>query len=195
MPNPRIWNRRLHRWGAAVVALPFLLVICTGILLQLKKQFPWVQPPERRGAAVAPALSQAQVLEHARTVPHARIASWDDVDRVDYRPAKGMLKIIGKARWEIQLDASTGDVLHVAYRRSDLVESLHDGSFFHPVAKLGVFLPSGVIVLGLWLTGIYLWVLPYRARRQSHKRRIAEHRAGARGSRDRIPVHVPAKRV
>jgi hypothetical protein len=31
---------------------------------------------------------------------------------------------------------------------------------------LWVFLPSGFIVLGLWGTGLYLFVLPYLARAQ-----------------------------
>lgn len=164
--NLRVANRRLHRWGAILVALPFLLVIATGILLQLKKQLPWVQPPEVRGGDAAPALALPQVLAIARTVPQAGIASWADVERVDVRPAKGMLKVVSATRWEIQIDAATGAVLQTAYRRSDLVESLHDGSFFADWAKLGVFLPAGVIVLGLWITGIYLWLLPWRTRRR-----------------------------
>ncbi|HYD51017.1 MAG TPA: PepSY-associated TM helix domain-containing protein [Gemmatimonadaceae bacterium] len=165
MSNPRIWNRKLHRWGAIGVALPFLLVISTGILLQLKKQLRWVQPAERRGTAAAPALSMPDILQRVRAVPQAGIGSWEEIDRVDLRPAKGMLKVVGTNRWEVQLDAATGEVLQVAYRRSDLIESLHDGSFFHPVAKLGLFLPSGIVVLGLWVTGIYLWLLPWRVKR------------------------------
>lgn len=177
MPNPRLWNRRLHRWGAAAVALPFLLVIATGLLLQLKKQIEWVQPREQRGTAEAPALSLPRVLEIARTVPQAGIRTWDDVDRLDVRPAKGLVKVVSRTRWELQLDAASGAVLQVAYRRSDLVESLHDGSFFHPLAKLLVFLPVGAVVLGLWLTGMYLWVLPWRARRAKARRALAEGRA------------------
>lgn len=165
MPNPRLWNRRLHRWGAAAVAIPFLLVIATGLLLQLKKQLEWVQPREQRGSAEAPALALPRVLELARAVPEAGIRGWADVDRIDVRPGKGIVKVVSHTRWELQLDAATGALLHSAYRRSDLVESLHDGSFFHPLAKLLVFLPVGVVVLGLWLTGVYLWVLPWRARR------------------------------
>jgi uncharacterized iron-regulated membrane protein len=164
MSNPRVWNRKLHRWGALAVALPFLVVIGTGILLQLKKQFDWVQPPEHRGAG-APAVSLPDVLARASAVPQAGVRTWADVDRVDVRPEKGLIKVMTRTRWEVQLDASTGAVLQVAYRRSDLIETLHDGSFFHPLAKLGVFLPSGLVVLGLWITGIYLWLLPWRARK------------------------------
>ena len=173
MPNPRIWNRRLHRWGAIAVALPFLIVICTGLLLQLKKQIPWVQPRETRGGPGAPALSLPMILELAATVPHAGITTWDDIDRIDVRPSKGMLKVIGKSRWELQLDVNTGKVMQTAYRRSDLIESLHDGSFFHANVKLFVFLPVAALVLGLWVTGIYLWLLPYMARKQNATRRAA----------------------
>jgi uncharacterized iron-regulated membrane protein len=166
MANPRILNRKLHRWGAVAVALPFLVVILTGILLQLKKQFDFVQPPEQRGTvAASTTLTLEQILATARTVPQAGIREWEDIDRIDVRPGKGMLKVVGMSRWELQLDLATGAVLQTAYRRSDLIESIHDGSFFHPIAKLGVFLPSAIVVLGLWITGIYLFLLPYRVRR------------------------------
>ncbi|MCA0377434.1 MAG: PepSY domain-containing protein [Gemmatimonadetes bacterium] len=164
MSNPRIWNRKLHRWGAIAVALPFLVVVCTGILLQLKKQLPWVQPPEKKTANVAPQVSMDFVLESARQVPQAGVQSWSDVDRIDIRPGKGILKLISNSRWELQIDLGTGAVLQSTYRRSDLIESLHDGSWFHDLAKLWIFLPSGVVVLGLWVTGIYLWLLPWRTR-------------------------------
>jgi uncharacterized iron-regulated membrane protein len=165
MSNPRIWNRKLHRWGAIAVALPFLIVISTGLLLQLKKQLAWVQPSEQKGTSAAPAVTMDAMLAAARSVPEAGIAEWSDVDRIDVRPSKGLIKVIGNSRWEIQLDASSGAVLQTAYRRSDLMESLHDGSWFHPLAKLWIFLPAGVIVFALWVTGIYLFLLPIRSRR------------------------------
>jgi uncharacterized iron-regulated membrane protein len=53
MANPRILSRKLHRWGALSIAMPFLLVLLTGLLLQVKKQVPWVQPPEQEREAGA----------------------------------------------------------------------------------------------------------------------------------------------
>ena len=165
-----VLNRKLHRWGSVLIALPLLVVICSGILLQLKKDVAWVQPPTVKGSVgEAPSLSFDRVLEIASSVEEAEISSWDDVDRLDVRPGKGMLKVRANNRWEVQIDTTTGDVLQVAYRRSDLIESLHDGSFFHDIAKLWVFLPSGVILLGLWFTGLYLFLLPYLARRKKRK--------------------------
>lgn len=76
-----------------------------------------------------PTLSFAEVLEIAKSAPEAEILSWDDIDRLDVRPDKGMLKVRSKNRWEVQVDTATGEILQVAFRRSDLIESLHDGSF------------------------------------------------------------------
>jgi uncharacterized iron-regulated membrane protein len=171
MANPRVWNRRLHRWGAAAVALPFLIVLVTGLLLQVKKQVAWVQPPERRGSDTAPLISFDELLAAARTVPQAGISNWDDIDRLDVRPGKGMIKVRAKSNWEIQLDGATGAVLQTAYRRSDVIASMHDGSWFHEHLKLWVFLPSAFIVLALWVTGVYLYLLPYLARRTARVRR------------------------
>ena len=176
--NPRVWNRKLHRWGAIGVALPFLVVICSGILLQLKKQIAWVQPTELKRPSPESRLSLPQILQIAATVPHAGISEWAHIDRIDVRPSKGILKVIGNHRWELQIELATGVVLQTAYRRSDLIEQLHDGSFFHDNVKLFVFLPVAVAVLGLWITGIYLWLLPYMARRENAEKRKADRRAG-----------------
>ena len=161
-----VLSRKLHRWGAVAIAVPVAIVIGTGLLLQVKKQVPWVQPPERRGSAEVPTVSMQQLLDAARGVPQAGVRDWRDVDRVDVRPGKGIAKVTAHSRWEVQVDLATGAVLQSAYRRSDLIETLHDGSWFHDAAKLWVFLPSGIVLLVLWLTGIYLWWLPVGVRRR-----------------------------
>lgn len=170
------WTRRLHRWGAILTLAPLVVVITTGILLQVKKQVPWVQPPTQRGSPNTPNVSFDRILEIARGIEHSAVDSWQDIDRLDVRPDKGVVKIRARSRWEIQIDAATGEILQVAYRRSDLIESLHDGSFFGDAAKLWIFLPSGLILLGLWLTGAYLWLVPIVSRRRA---RIRAERARA----------------
>ncbi len=169
-------NRDIHRWGSILVALPVAVIIVTGVILQLKKESAWIQPPTREGSSRDLSLSFDQVLAAAREVPKAEVNSWDDIDRLDVRPAKGMLKVRCKNRWEIQLDLNTGYVLQVAYRRSDLIESIHDGSFFHDRAKLWVFLPCALVLGVLWATGIYLFLLPHFAK---WKRRRKKARAGS----------------
>lgn len=159
-------NRKLHRVGALISALPVLVVVVSGLVLQLKKDWSWVQPPTQRGSTQELALSWDQILTATADVEQAGIQSWADVDRLDVRPGKGMLKVRGKNRWEVQIDAVTAEVLSVEYRRSDLIESIHDGSFFGDPTKLWVFLPSAVILFGLWISGVYLWLLPHLVRRR-----------------------------
>ncbi|MFT5733404.1 MAG: putative iron-regulated membrane protein [Planctomycetota bacterium] len=159
-------NRKLHRIGSIIAAAPLLVIIVTGIVLQLKKDWSWVQPPTTRGTTTELSIDWDEVIAAAASVPEAGIQTWDDVDRLDVRPSKGMLKVRGKNRWEVQVDASTGEVLQTSYRRSDLFESIHDGSWFGGPFKLWLFLPAAVILLGLWCTGIYLWLLPHRVKRR-----------------------------
>lgn len=171
-PNPRVWNRRLHRWGALAIGIPFLVVIVTGLVLQVKKQVRWVQPAERQTEVRTPTVPYSVVMENARRVPEAGIQSWEDIDKIDVRPGKGMLKLIAKNRWELQMDIATGEVLQVAFRRSDWIETFHDMSWIHGSAKLWLGVPVGLVVLGLWLTGVYMWWVHYQGRKRG--RRVQE---------------------
>lgn len=162
----RLTNRKLHHWLSVAAALPVLVILATGILLHLKKDFAWIQPPERKGAGKAPAVSMDGILAACRAVPEAKVTGWDDIARIDVRPAKGMLKVTTRDAWEIQLDAETGALLQSAFRRSDLIEALHDGSWFHPAVKRWVFLPAGLALSVLWITGVFLFLQPFRARRR-----------------------------
>jgi uncharacterized iron-regulated membrane protein len=184
--NWRIWSRKFHRWGAIVIAIPFLLVILTGILLQLKKEWSWVQPPTQRGVSKKPTITLEAMLQAARTQAEAGISEWNDVDRLDVQPGKGVVKVQGKNRWEVQVDLETGAVLQVGYRRSDLIEALHDGSWFHDNAKLWVFLPVAGVVLGLWFSGVYLFYLPYSVKHARKQREQAALNA-------KFPSNPPAQ--
>lgn len=152
--------RKIHYWGAIVVLVPALIVISTGILLQVKKHWAWVQPPEQKGSGKVPSIPFEAILAACQGVPEAEIRTWADIARIDVRPSKGVLKVTAKNDQEIQIDSATGEVLQVAYRRSDWIEAMHDGSWFHEWAKLGLFLPAAVILLILALTGGYLFFLP-----------------------------------
>lgn len=164
-------NRKVHYWLSVAASVPILIVIVSGLLLQTKKHFAWIQPAELRGASKAPTLSLPEILEISKTVAEAEIETWEDINRLDVRPSRGMLKVRAENHWEIQIDTQTGAVLQSAYRRSDIIESIHDGSFFSDIVKSWIFLPSAIVLLILWLTGIYLFALPYLVRR---KRKIAK---------------------
>ena len=166
------FNRVLHRWGSILALAPMMIIIVSGIILMLKKEVAYIQPPTRRGSSSQPSLSFDSILDAARTVEQAEIASWDDVDRLDVRPGKGVVKVRGKNGWEVQVDTQTGEVLQAAVRRSDLIESIHDGTYFHDSFRLWVFLPAGLILAILTLTGVHLFTLPHLARRKSRRKKL-----------------------
>lgn len=166
-----VLNRKVHYWIGFGAALPMLVMILSGLLLQAKKQSTWVQPVEMRGTGSSPVIDFEAVLAAVKTVPEMNVQSWDDVNRLDVRIAKGVSKVWLMNGYEVQVDMGTGKVLQTAYRRSDIIESIHDGSFFAgDWTKLGLFLPSGIVVLLLWLSGMWMWWVPFAAKRAKKAR-------------------------
>ena len=167
----RLW-RQVHYWLSLVVFIPAGIMFAAGIFLMLKKEVEWIQPPTARGVVESqmPQASFQQILEVARQHPEAGIDQWSDIDRIDLRVDKGIAKLRANSGWEVQVDTRTAEVLHVAYRRSDLIESIHDGSFFAEEVKLYIFLPAGILLIFMWGTGIYLFLLPRMARRKKAKK-------------------------
>ena len=155
-----VLNRKVHHWASFIVALPILIIITSGILLQTKKHWDWVQPAEIRGTGTVPAIGFEQIMSTLQATPSLGVAGWDDVARIDVRADRGLAKVTITSGWEAQIDLGTGALLKTAYRRSDLIESIHDGSFFAgDWTKLGIFLPAGLTLLLLWLTGVWMvWV-------------------------------------
>ncbi|MEL6365605.1 MAG: PepSY-associated TM helix domain-containing protein [Pseudomonadota bacterium] len=170
--------RKIHHWGSIIILVQFGLVATTGVLLLLKKEIDWIQPPTARGAVAdaPPSRSFEALFAAARSVEELQLQDWTDLARVDVKPGKGIVKFVSENNWEAQIDTETGAVVQVAYRRSDVIERLHDGSFFADWVKLFVFLPTGIIMITLWATGGYLFFLPHvkRALRRSKKARRRE---------------------
>ncbi|MFM2413695.1 MAG: hypothetical protein RJB05_871 [Armatimonadota bacterium] len=143
------------------IAVPLVVVIISGILLQLKKQLPYVQPVEQSGIVHEPVVTPAGYLEAINAAKQDGDVTWKDVQRIDIRPSKGIAKVILKSDVEYQIDLGSGHILQREIRRSDFIESLHDGSFFAgDISKLGLFLPAAIGLLVLCLSGIYMFWLP-----------------------------------
>ena len=171
-----VLNRKVHYWASAIVAIPLFIIICTGIVLQLKKHWSWVQPPEQRGSVTQPVIELSHILETLKNEPSLGVTSWDDVNRLDVRPDKGVVKAWLKSDWEAQIDLGTGEILQIWMRRSDWIESIHDGSIFGDVVKLGLFFPTAITLLVLWLGGMWMWLFPLLHKRKVRRRRAWETR-------------------
>jgi uncharacterized iron-regulated membrane protein len=161
-------TRKLHYWISPIIFIPVIIIFSTGVLLQFKKQSNWVQPNLKITSDSKPVMLNLY-LETAKTVSEAEISSWDDIDRIDIRPNKGIAKIRSKNNWEIQLDLESADIYSVSFRRSDIIESIHDGSFFSDYVKFGLFFPSGILLIVLSFTGIYMFIIPILKNRKKGK--------------------------
>jgi len=176
--------RKVHHWIAPIVLLPLGIAIAAGLLLMVKKDFDWIQPPTQRGVAThqAPTMSFSELFAVAQSADALELGDWSDLARVDVKPNKGVVKFIARNDWEAQVDSNSGELLQVAYRRSDWIEALHDGSFFADWVKRYVFLPAGIGLLVLWASGIYLFVLTRLMRSRKARRLQAKRHKASRQS-------------
>ena len=70
-----------------------VVILVTGLLLQVKKQVPWVQPPEQRGTGSSPSLPLESVLRACPVLPGAEVRSWHDIPRLVLRHPPGGLTV------------------------------------------------------------------------------------------------------
>ncbi len=171
--------RKIHHWGSVIIVLPLAVVIGTGVLLMLKKEINWIQPPTQRGVerTAIPQKSFQDLFNAAKAVPEAEISSWADLERVDVKAGKGVVKFVSESQWEVQVDTHTAEILQTAYRRSDIIEAIHDGSWFADWAKLGLFLPAGIVLFILWLTGLYLFIITEHKRHKKRKKKARKNKS------------------
>ncbi len=153
----------LHKWTGLTLSLVVATLSVTGFLLLVKKEFASIQPPTQQGAegAVGDFISLEAVLAAAASTGDPAFATPDDIDRIDFRPGERVHKVRSRTGYgEIQVCAVTGAVLSHTWRPSDLIEQIHDGSWFSdvwhdygmPIVALGVLFLSG--------SGVYIWITP-----------------------------------
>lgn len=172
--NTTRFYRKIHRWVALPLFVFMLLVGITGLLLGWKKQSYLLPKTEsskiERGNFISLDSTQGIAKNYAKNV--LKLSA--EIDRIDFRPKKGIAKIIFSEHFtEIQIDCKSGKILAVNTRKSDFIEKIHDGSiidFFvkneNDVFKLAYtsFTSIGLILLSF--SGFWLWYNPIRIRRK-----------------------------
>jgi len=165
--------RTVHKWSGIVLAVIFLNLAVTGFLLLQKKNYDWLQPPTRQGAAGAPAdlITMPELFAIVLDQQHPAFTEVADIERVDFRPATRVHKVRSRhGHAEIQVDAVTGTVLSVDVRRSDLIEDLHDGSFWGRWLHHWLMPVVPVALLFLTASGLYFWLRPHLRQRSGPHR-------------------------
>ena len=163
-------NRKIHKWASIILAIPLLIILITGVLLLVKKEFNFIQPPSAISENREPTITFEKILAVAKSVEQAQIHSWADINRLDVRPNKGITKIRSHNSIEIQIDNQSGEVLYVAKRNSELIEAIHDGTFFEKNANIWFMLPLSLALLFISITGIIMFFIPVYKKRRNKKR-------------------------
>jgi len=171
-------TRRLHRLSGISLFVFFFIMAVTGLLLGWKKN---------SGGALLPDTQKGATPELATWLPldtlsllatqglYVETGQLLEIDRIDVRPSKGILKYRFQGRQqEVQLDGATGQVLSVGRRHSDWIEQVHDGSIVddalgipHGIFKVFYNTVMGLALVVFTVTGFWLWYGPKRMRQQA----------------------------
>ncbi|MFK7740540.1 MAG: PepSY domain-containing protein [Planctomycetota bacterium] len=165
----------LHRWLGVAAGLVLLLSAATGLLLLVKKDYEWIQPPVMKCAdgAVAELQPLPKVYEAVFALGLPQFRSEADIARIDFRPKKRLHKVVSRHDdLEVQVCAITLKTSAPRERRSDWLEQLHDGSWFGDFAHDRVMPVAALILLYLSLSGYVMWLWPkWKKRRRSRVER------------------------
>ena len=121
----------------------------------MRKLVDWIQPNTEKGAAsYDPRVAPVDVLNALRGAPQTGVTDWSDLNVLDYRPRKGVIKARTPSELETQVDATTAEVIKTQQRYNDFANAWHDGSAWG--LRTTVFLAAGLLVAYVWLSGFYL---------------------------------------
>ncbi len=178
--------RKIHRITASMLFAVFLVVAITGLLLGWKKHSGgMILPKSYTGTStnLSDWLPFDSLHREATRILHDSVSPELslELERIDARPDKGMVKFVFIDHfYGIQLDAATGELLHIERRTSDFIENIHDGSILDYLfetdgeqIKLAYTSIIGLALLTFTITGVWLWIGPKRLRKlQPHNNRV-----------------------
>lgn len=150
--------RKIHLWLGIIFSFPALMIFTTGLILQVKNVSPWIQPEIKKAQGTELALSLPEILDISMAVEAAKVKSWADVAQVDWRPNTGLIRVRTKSWFEIQIDASTKEVINTGKRWTALLISLHEGSRFGQWIKYGIYFPTAIVLWTLWFSGVWIGI-------------------------------------
>ena len=170
--------RRFHKFIAIPLVIFILLLGITGLLLTWKTELK-LQPPSQKSAFTNQSLVSLSIIEQNAIRYADSLQLPSTINRIDYRPAKGIAKIRFENHFtELQIDCYTGKVISVKQRTDSVIEMIHDGSIidylFKSKSENIKLIYSTLTSLGLILlafSGFWLWLKP----KQIKNKKIKKH--------------------
>lgn len=143
-----------------------ILLGITGLLLTWKSELK-LSPPTQKTIGKNQLISISEIEKNALRYIDS-IDLDNKINRIDYRPSKGIAKIRFENHFtELQIDCYSGKILSVKQRTSDIIEMIHDGSIidfmFKSESENTKLIYSTLASLGLILlalSGFLLWLKP-----------------------------------
>ncbi len=171
--------RRVHRAMGATLFVFFFVIAASGFFLGWKKNsFGIIQSYTQQGTSKElkdwlplDSLKQQAFFYIQKEVKDGQSL---EIKRIDVLERKGVVKFIFTDYYGLQLDGSTGKLLLLERRFSDLIEEIHDGSaldtYFNtsgnPI-KLVYTTVMSIALLLFTITGFWLWLGPKRMRKRN----------------------------
>ncbi len=148
--------KKWHRIVALMISTPLILVVVSGLVLQLRNQFESIQPK-----------SVSNIL-----IPNSPIFPLDqivvrfgekNIDQIIYRPSKANLSVRMKDGMDIQVNPQTGEILKSAPRRTNFFIEIHQGTWLGWFGQYVVYLPTALGLAFLIFSGMLIY--PFKKRK------------------------------
>ena len=165
--------RVLHRICGLIGAVFLIVISITGFLLALKGQVSAIKVPTQKGTKVATSqdiIHPAKVLEVVFGLGIAELAEASHIDRLELHLSKNVYKVTSKEGYhEVQVDVASGKVLSIGTRNDQLLEDIHDLSYFNPAFRIWLLPVVATLLFALGTTGLTIYFTPIVRRIQFKK--------------------------
>lgn len=162
--------RKLHRVLVPSLALFFLFVSLSGLILAWKKNSAGILLPKTK-QGLSSDMQNWLTMDSLRSIAVYSLKDSvlneyaTEIAKIDLRPHKGVAKFIFEHHYyEVQVDCTDGKILSLKKRNADWIEEIHDGSIIDRVFNIKgdpvKIIYSSALSLGaifMTFTGFILW--------------------------------------
>ncbi|WP_308993020.1 PepSY domain-containing protein [Mariniflexile litorale] len=167
---------RLYRKFHKLIAIPmviFMLILgITGVLLTWKNELQ-LKPSTEKSRFINKKLVSLNFIQNKATEICDSLKLSPEIDRIDYRPSKGIAKVRFKSHFtELQIDCASGKITSIKQRTDTIIEMIHDGSIIDFIFKsesknfkLVYATTTSLALIFLAFSGFWLWLKPKKIKK------------------------------
>lgn len=160
--------RVFHRWIAGFILLPMMVTAVTGGLLILRHQLEWVQPASLKQSPPDRWASIETVYAKLLADPKTQVEEWQDIASIIVKPSKGIFHVRTAGGLQVQMAGTDAEILSILPRRTGLLITLHEGSFWGDDVRYYLFFPAVIGLLLLLISGAVLFYRYYQRQLRRH---------------------------